>query len=118
MNESPEIYAIDYGTTNSLITGASTCSVFNEIPIDQKSQETSILNSIIYTDSRDSWTFGDQAITNYLDNPSHGRVFKSLKRFLPDKLFKGTRIYQEVYTISDLIAKQLRFMRLKANDYF
>ncbi len=115
---SPQIYAIDYGTSNSLINAATPRNIWYEIPIDPYSLDKSVLKSMIYCLENDDWAFGQDAINRYLAQPTLGRIFKSLKRFLPDPSFQGTRIFGEMLSLQDLIAKQLRFMRMRANEYF
>ena len=114
----PEIYAIDYGTSNSLLNGASKNQIFSDVPIDPKSDEPSILKSIIYAADNKDWIFGANAIGQYIENPAHGRIFKSLKRFLPDPSFKGTTVHNQFMSVADLVAKQLRYMRENANEHF
>ena len=114
----PTAYAIDYGTSNSVLCAANDKDLFDSIAVDPRSSEPTILKSIIYASSQDQWLFGQNAIDQYLENPAHGRMFKSLKRFLPDPSFKGTRVFNEVLSVSDLVAKQLRYMRLNANEHF
>ncbi|SMF03215.1 Hsp70 family protein [Pseudobacteriovorax antillogorgiicola] len=114
----PTFYAIDYGTSNSLLCGASQDGIFTDVVLDKSAPDPTILKSILFSTDSDHWVFGAEAIEQYIDQPGSGRVFKSLKRFLPDPTFKGTRVFSEFLSVPDLIAKQLRCMRERANDYF
>lgn len=116
--QKPSIYAIDYGTSNSILCAANSSETFMKVSLDQEAEDPRVLKSILYSQGTGDWIFGSSAIRTYAENPSVGRIFKSLKRFLPDPSFKGTRVGQETLTVSDLIAKQLRFMRETANRTF
>ena len=112
-----EIFAIDYGTSNTLLGAASKQSSWTDIPIDPEAADPSILKSIILSLGADHWFFGHEAISQYLNQPTQGRVFKSLKKFLPDPVFKGTQVSGQYYLLQDLIAKQLRAIRERACNH-
>ena len=113
----PKIFAIDYGTSNTLLGAADTKTTYTKVPIDPASESSHILKSIIFSRGADDWHFGTGAVNKYLEQPTMGRLFKSLKKFLPDPAFKGTQISGQFFTIQDLIAKLLRFLRDQANEH-
>ena len=107
---------IDCWTSNSLINAATNIKFgtkYRSIPLKGsfRSEEYDLRLA------QDDWAYGQDAINRYLDQPTHGRIFKSLKRFFPI-LALGTRIFGEAFSIQDLIARQLRFMRNQANEFF
>jgi len=108
-------YAIDFGTSNSLLGAVNPEQDFGQIPIGIEGE--GIMKTILYAAESHQWFFGSQAIDEYLQQPTHGRIFKSLKKFLPDQSFQRTRVFQEVLTLPDLIAKFLRMMRERANTH-
>lgn len=114
----PKIYAIDYGTSNSLLGAASKNSINLHTPIDLDNSDPSIMRSVVYVDQYSKWLFGKKAVDGYLENPHDGRFFKSLKRFLPEPSFEGTIISGKYISLENLIANQLRFMRKTANDHY
>ena len=116
MTEKPEIYAIDFGTSNSLLAAAHQTGIVTSVPMDEAGNK--ILKSILYATDPNSWFFGDEAINQYIQDPSHGRVFKSIKRFLPDPSFTRTRVFQDTLALPDLLAKFIKAMRQRANTYF
>lgn len=117
-NNKPQIFAIDFGTTNSLLAAAAPQKVWPQVPINPGASNPAILKSILYVADDHRWYFGDQAIDQYLDDPIHGRVFKSLKRFLPDRSFGATHILGQKTTLAALISKFLAEIRQRANQHF
>ncbi len=108
-------YAIDFGTSNSLINFISES---NEItPIPMEGDKNYILRSLIFTMDQKSWFFGNEAIDEYSDNDGEGRFLRSLKKFLPDANFNGSEIHNKKYAIEDMIAIFLREMKKRADDY-
>lgn len=107
-------YAIDYGTTNTLLR-----PIYKNAENKQESkQQEFAMKSILFCNENFSWTFGDQAIDAYTDDPMMGRLFKSIKRFMPESSFLGTQIYHKFFTIHELISVLLKHLRETANDYY
>ncbi|OUR99588.1 hypothetical protein A9Q84_00785 [Halobacteriovorax marinus] len=106
-------YAIDFGTSNSLLSYIS-----NEgdiLPIPLSGDEKYILRSLLFTAEKGRWHFGDEAIAEYVENDGEGRFFRSLKKFLPEASYKGTEVHNKKMKITDLIATFIREMRERAN---
>lgn len=106
-------YAIDFGTSNSLINFISNSREITPIPMEKDGSY--ILRSLIFTMDQESWFFGNQAIKEYTENDGEGRFLRSLKKFLPDPNFKGTEIHNKKYSIEDMIAVFLREMKRRAD---
>ena len=107
-------YAVDFGTSNSLLAAVDGERHHGQIPLGADGQ--AVLKTILYAAGPHQWFFGQKAIDEYLQQPTEGRVFKSLKRFLPDESFQHTRVFQETLTLSGLIAKFLKHIREHANS--
>lgn len=114
----PHVYAIDFGTSNSLLAASSLEEVIEPIPLDTNQKDPTILKSLFYTRDLENWSFGSEAITEYEEWGNEGRLFRSLKRFLPEPGFKGTTILDRFVKIEELISVFLRHMRQCANQYF
>jgi hypothetical chaperone protein len=117
----PEVYAIDFGTSNSLLVAANPHGVTTPVPIDGVAHDPTILRSILYfqeSEKRGSMLFGAEALQAYADAGMQGRFLRSLKRFLPDPGFSGTSIGTRRYSLEELIAAMLRAMRERANATF
>jgi hypothetical chaperone protein len=112
------VYAIDFGTSNSLLASADASGPKQAIPLDPTASDPTVLKSIFYTPEQGSWFFGAEAIEQYGENAAEGRLFRSLKKFLPESSFTGTAIHGKFLSIHDLIAVFLTEMRSRANEHF
>jgi hypothetical chaperone protein len=108
-------YAIDFGTSNSLINFISDKNEIIQVPME--ADGSFILRSLIFTMDQKSWFFGNNAIKEYSENDGEGRFLRSLKKFLADPSFKGTEIHNKKYTIEEMIAVFLREMKRRADIF-
>lgn len=117
----PHTYAIDFGTSNSLLVAAlSDGSVSAPVPVDPRAPDPTVLRSILhFPDSpRASTLFGQEALDAYAEAGMQGRLLRSLKRFLADPGFGSTMVGQRKVRLEELIAAILRTLRARANEYF
>jgi len=119
----PEVYAIDFGTSNSLLAAASRSQSHPPIPLDPSADDPSLLRSILYfPEARGPEgampQLGKAAIEAYVANGSRGRLVRSLKRFLPMRGFTRTTINSRTYSLEELIAIVLRALRERADRHF
>jgi len=110
------ICAIDFGTSNSLICPVTPGREPVPVTMGHSADSEAILKSILFTRDGDSWHFGQDAVDRYTESGREGRIFRSLKKFLPDPSFTGTRIFSRQYSIADLIAVFLRELKKKADE--
>jgi len=118
VTEKPTIYAIDFGTSNSLLAAASAERTFDPIPLDPDAPDPTVLRSALYFASLEDAAFGTAAIRALVANGFKGRLIRSIKRHLPSKVFSKTRIGYRQAAIEDLIGAFLRCMRDRANRHF
>ena len=114
----PRIYAIDFGTSNSLLAAASETRIFPPVPLDPAAREPSILRSILYFSDESEWFFGDSALERYVAQGMRGRFIRSIKRFLPVQSFADTQIGSKRVRLEELVGIFLREMRVRANLHF
>jgi hypothetical chaperone protein len=114
----PEMYAIDFGTSNSLLAAANRDAVCKPIPLDPEAQDPSVFRSILFFSDDAEWTYGAGALREYIAQGLHGRFIRSVKRFLPLASFTDTRIGARKVTLEELIGMFLREMRRRANAHF
>ncbi len=112
------VYAIDFGTSNSLLAAGRDGQVLAPIPIDPAAKDPSVLRSLIYFENDQKRTIGAQALLDFRSNDLQGRLLRSLKKFLPSKSFTGTTIITRTMSLEDLIASILRELRERANLHF
>jgi hypothetical chaperone protein len=118
MFSAPSIYAIDFGTSNSLLAAANADQVFPPIPLEPAAADPTILRSILYFPTANQFHIGEEALAKYVENGLEGRFLRSIKRHLPSRSFRGTYIGERPMLVEDLVAVILREMRRRANAYF
>lgn len=114
----PVIYAIDFGTSNSLLAAASAEEVHPPIDLDAGASDPTILRSILYFPSATRCHYGLDAIREYVGQGMHGRLIRSIKKHLPSRSFVGTHIDERPMTIEDLVGVFLREMKVRADRLF
>ncbi len=112
------VYAIDFGTSNSLLAAADENRVYSPIPLDPHAVDPTILRTLLYFQSVKDCYFGAQALKEFVHNDLQGRLIRSVKRFLPMRSFKGTFIENRPVNLEDLIAIFLKEMRRRGNEHF
>lgn len=108
-------YAIDFGTSNSLLSYVSKEGTITSVPLEKN--DGLILRSLLFTSEKNKWFFGEEAISQYIEQDGEGRFFRSLKKFLPEPSYGGTAVHNKTLNISELIATFLREMRNRANSF-
>lgn len=112
------IYAIDFGTSNSLLSAATTDQLFAPIPLDPGAKDPSVLRSILYLPKPELCYYGVEATREYVANDMEGRLIRSIKKFLPVRSFVGTFVNNKPFYLEDIIAAFLGEMRRRANAHF
>lgn len=108
-------YAIDFGTSNSLLNYISDTGEISPVPMTKDGSY--ILRSLIFTLEQREWYFGDEAIEKYTENDGEGRFFRSIKKFLPSPGYSGTVIHNKKFTIERMIATFLKEMKRRADHF-
>ncbi len=108
-------YAVDFGTSNSLLSYVAQDGTI--IPIPLEGDSTFVLRSLLYTPEANNWYFGKEAIKEYVNNDGEGRFFRSVKKFLPESSYNGTIVFNRNMGISEIVAVFLGEMRRRANAY-
>lgn len=108
-------YAIDFGTSNSLLSHISSSGVISSVPLERDSNM--VLRSLLYTPEHNVWYFGSEAIKEYINNDGEGRFFRSIKKFLPENNYNGTIVFNKTMNISEIVSIFLSTMRERANQF-
>ncbi len=115
----PSIFAIDFGTSNSLLAAASRTEIFGPAPLDPEASDPTVLRSaLFFTSLAQGGTFGVSAIRAFVENGFRGRLIRSIKRHLPSRSFAKTRVGDRNVTLEDLIGAFLGAMRARASRHF
>jgi hypothetical chaperone protein len=115
--EKPSIFAIDFGTSNSLLAAAAKGRTFAPAPIDPSADDPTVLRSVLYF-APEEQAFGNAAVRRLVANGLEGRLIRSIKRHLPSRAFTATQIGSRKVTIEELVATILRVMRERACRHF
>lgn len=108
-------HAVDFGTSNSLLNHVSDDGKITPVPLDVGG--SFVLRSLFYTPEKNKWFFGNEAISEYVNNGGEGRFFRSVKKFLPEPSYIGTEVHNKKMKIEDLVAVMLGEMRRRANKF-
>jgi hypothetical chaperone protein len=109
--------AVDFGTSNSLVAAATEQGPTPPLPVDPSHDDPTILRSILYSPHPEEWDFGEEAIRKYYEMGAEGRIFRSLKKFLPDMHFTGTRVHGAFYSLEDLLARLLQTIKARSEEH-
>jgi hypothetical chaperone protein len=116
MPNKPSIYAIDFGTSNSLLAAVGPDFTTETIAVDQAAADPTVFRSILFFSEQSEWSFGADALRRYVEDGMRGRFLRSLKRFLPMASFEETRMGSKNVRLEELIGIFLREMRRRANE--
>lgn len=108
-------YAVDFGTSNSLLSHVSDDGVITPVPLE--TDGSFVLRSLLYSPEPNKWYFGNEAIKEYVSTSGEGRFFRSVKKFLPERNYNGTIVFNKSMNISEIIATFLGEMRRRANIF-
>lgn len=115
MKAADKIYAIDYGTSNSLLTASTPDKILPPLEIDPKASDPTILRSVLFYPDNKKVYFGQEAIDQYAEYSCEGRLFRSIKKYLPNPNFIATSIGHRPYKLEDIISTFLREMKERAD---
>jgi hypothetical chaperone protein len=116
-HDKPTIFAVDFGTSNSLLAAAAPGRVFAPAPIDPSAEDPTVLRSVLYFAPGEQ-AFGIQAVKRLVANGFEGRLIRSIKRHLPSRSFSSTRVGQRTVSLEELVGTLLRVMRERACVHF
>jgi hypothetical chaperone protein len=118
LTQKPSLYAIDFGTSNSLLCGVTRDAVDTPLALDPGAPDPTVLRSILFFSETSHWYFGAEALESYVAEGMRGRFLRSLKRFLPMPSFEETRLGSKAVRLEELIGIFLREMRARANRHY
>ncbi len=111
-------YAIDFGTSNSLLAYSQNGKAKSPLIMDSKNTDPTIFRSLMYFSRGGGAKFGQSAIDTYIEESGEGRFIRSIKKYLPSKSFQGTQINSRIYKIEELIGCFLKEVKSRADIYF
>ncbi|BDG01444.1 Hsp70 family protein [Anaeromyxobacter oryzae] len=118
MSDVPSIYAIDFGTSNSLLAAANRERVFDAVPLDPGASDPTVLRSILCFPDAGGVFVGGEALQQFIEHGAEGRLLRSIKHHLGTRSFRGTIIRGRLVSAEELVGTLLRQMRLRGDAYF
>ncbi len=112
------VYAIDFGTSNSLLAAADGTKIFAPIPLDSKAKDPSVLRSVLFFPNQNKVFYGAEAVQHFSESQGEGRLIRSIKKQLPIRSFVGTYVGDRPLNLEDLIGLFLGELRKRANAHF
>jgi hypothetical chaperone protein len=116
---------LDFGTTNSAVAVVRQNGAVELARFAVNGQRGETFRSVLYfspeeslRDGRPRVLTGHRAIDAYLADTTHGRLIQSIKSYLASPRFKRTEIFQQTYTLEQLIATLLQSLRVEAESQF
>jgi hypothetical chaperone protein len=112
---------LDFGTTNSALALAISNGA---VQLAQFSGEATFRSILYFEEHEPSQTgklrvvAGPDAIRDYLNAKTPGRLIQSMKSYLASRLFNQTQILGETYALEELIGILLRYLRKSAEAQF
>lgn len=111
-------YAIDFGTSNTLLGAADANGPRGFAPLDPTASDPLVLRSLLYFPNASQVFYGREAIQKFSENDQSGRFIRSIKRQLPRRSFVGTYVDNRPFNLEDLIGVFLGEIRRRANAHF
>lgn len=118
MTAHPTRYAVDFGTSNSLLAAASADRLFEPVPLDPLAKDPTILRSILCFPNEGGVSIGVEALRTFVEHGAEARLLRSIKRHLGTRSFVGTVIGGRMVTAEALVGALLRQMRQRADAFF
>ena len=104
MSDVPTLYAIDFGTSNSLVAAANEERVFEPVPLDPEAADPTILRSILCFLDAGGVFVGSEALRKFIEHGAEGRLLRSIKHHLGSRSFRGTIIRGRMVSAEELVA--------------
>ncbi|WP_242333848.1 MULTISPECIES: Hsp70 family protein [Anaeromyxobacter] len=114
----PTLYAIDFGTSNSLLAAANGDRVFDPVPLDPDASDPTILRSILCFPDAGGVFVGGEALRQFVEHGGEARLLRSIKHHLGSRSFRGTILRGRLVSAEELVAALLRHMRVRADAHF
>lgn len=106
-------YGIDFGTTNSSIAVLKEDGTVEAL--SGNSEDGKTVRSVLFFPLKGDPVVGDEAIRDYIKTGMEGRLLQSIKWVLPEADFFRTEINFKDYSIEELVAMILKYLKEKAD---
>jgi hypothetical chaperone protein len=116
------VLGVDFGTTNTAVCarfddGTSTMVTFDAFEVATHCRSALFFNEAD-APGPPHHSAGDHALRDCIDSAGEGRFIQSLKSFLASRVFGATQVYTRKYTLEQLLALFLRYIRSRTQETF
>lgn len=111
------MFAIDYGTSNSLLAATDGRLTTPPLPLDESAPDPTVFRSLLFFPHENLCFYGQRALQEYSEHHGEGRLIRSIKKYLPAETYLGSWIGDRVVKLEDLISYFLLEMRKRACRY-
>jgi len=111
-------YAIDFGTSNSLLAAARDGKALPPIALDPFAKDPTVLRTLLFFPTAKEVFYGAQAIQEFVKHDLEGRFIRSIKKYLPMRSFVGTFVENRPLHLENIIGVFLGEVRRRANAHF
>ncbi len=115
-------FGLDFGTTNSALALAH---ADHAVELGRFGPGSTTFRSILYFEQDEASksgklrvVAGPDAIQSYLNAHAPGRLIQSTKSYLASRLFSQTQIFNQTFSLEQLIGALLRHLRISAEAQF
>ena len=110
----PVVFAIDYGTSNSLMAASDGVGVTSPLALDAGAPDATVFRSVLFFPHGNLCYYGQKAVDQYCEHQGEGRLIRSIKKYLPSENYVGSWIDDRVVRVEDLVGYFLLEMRKRA----
>lgn len=111
------VFAIDYGTSNSLLSVTDGATTGEPLPLDALAPDPTVFRSILFFPHGNACFYGQRAVDEYVEGQGNGRLIRSVKKYLPSESYLGSWIDNRVVRLEDLIGFFLLEMKKRAEAH-
>jgi hypothetical chaperone protein len=113
VNSSNSALAIDFGTTNTL-AGILVGEKTELLPLDSFASDATMFRTLLYFPHSEKAYYGAEAISQYIENESEGRLFRSFKSHLSNPQYLGTSVGNRILPIENMVGLFLLEVKKRA----
>jgi hypothetical chaperone protein len=112
------VYCVDFGTSNSLLTAVIDGEVMEAAPLDPFARDHTILRSVLFFPDNSKCFYGAEAVQEFVKHDMEGRFLRSVKKFLPSPGFAGTMIGSRNVPLEEIVGRFLAEMKKRADAHY
>jgi len=110
------VLAVDFGTSNSLVGAWADGKRIEALQLDLLASDPTVMRTLLYFPNADECFYGVEAIKQYLEREMEGRLFRSFKSHLPNRMYLGTSVGDRILTLENMVGIFLLELKKRAEN--